>query len=84
MRCQKARLVSWLNSDKVAATIPLSDGQYCILAVYNNGKYYEPEVLTIPDSPEGLWGPDGPINITMNPAVVDDDDDEEEEEDEDD
>ena len=62
MRCVKARIVSWLNSDKVGATLPVGDGgQYIILAIYENGKYVKPETVTIPNGVPADWGPDGPV-----------------------
>lgn len=68
MRCVKARIASWLNSDKVGATVPVGEGQFVLLAVYDNGKYVKPEVLNVPDSPATLgWGPDGPLNMGQPP-----------------
>jgi len=65
MRCAKARIVSWLNSDKVGATLPLGEGQYVIVAIYDNGRYVQPEVVDIPNGVPADWvGPDGPINLT--------------------
>lgn len=61
MRCVKARIVSWLNTNQVGAIVPTLDGRGVVLAVYQNGKYYEPEAVRIPSSPAELWGPDGPM-----------------------
>lgn len=59
MRCQKARIVSWLNSSQVGAVISTLDGNAVCLAVYDNGRYVEPEPLHMPNSPADLgWGPD--------------------------
>lgn len=64
VRCFKARIVSWLNSDKVGATLPLNDGQYVLLAIYDNGRYVNPETVTVPGSLPADWiGPDGPFTI---------------------
>jgi hypothetical protein len=61
VRCQKARIISWLNSTKVGAVFPLGDGNAVILAIYDNGKYFEPPAASAPDDPSPLWGPDGPF-----------------------
>jgi hypothetical protein len=60
-RCVKARIVSWLNSNTVGAVLANPDGHGIVLAVYNNGRYVEPEMVHVPSSPAELWGPDGPI-----------------------
>jgi hypothetical protein len=65
MRCVKARIVSWLNSTAVGATLPVGEG-FIVLAVYNNGRYVEPEHVRIPDSPAEMgWGPDGPAEYNQ-------------------
>jgi hypothetical protein len=74
VRCQKARIVSWLNSDKVGATLPLNDGQYVLLAIYENGRYVKPETVTIPASLPADWvGPDGPFQIPEDTTEEDTD-----------
>ena len=76
MRCLKARIVSWLNSDRVGATLPLGEGQYVIVAIYENGRYLKPAPVTVPDSLADManWGPDGPINLTVTKPEDDEDD----------
>lgn len=59
LRCQKARIVSWLQSTQIGAVISTMDGRSVVLAVYDNGRYVEPEPLHMPNSPADLgWGPD--------------------------
>ncbi len=85
MRCLKARLVSWLNTDKVGATIPLGNGQYVVFAIYENGRYYQPDPITIPDGVPPGWGldqPDGPAVYNRPKDDEDDEDDEDEDDDE--
>lgn len=60
LRCQKARIISWLNSGQYGATLPLNDGQYVIIAIYDNGRYVKPESVTVPNDVSALWGPDQP------------------------
>ncbi len=65
LRCQKARIMSWLNSSRIGATLPLDEGQYVIVAIYENGRYYKPDTVEIPNSVPADWiGPDGPIDLT--------------------
>lgn len=61
MRCTKARIMSWLNTATIGAVIPTLDGHGIVLAVYHNGRYIEPEPVTVPNSLAEMWGPDGPI-----------------------
>jgi hypothetical protein len=61
MRCFKARIVSWLNTSQTGAVVPTMDGHGVVLAVYQNGRYFQPEAFHIPSSPAELWGPDGPL-----------------------
>jgi len=64
MRCQKARIMSWLNSSQVGAVLPCGDNQMVVLAMYYNGRYVEPEVFQIPNGVPADWiGPDGPVNF---------------------
>ena len=81
MRCVKARIVSWLNSDKVGATLPLGDGQYVIVAIYENGRYVRPEKVTVPSSLAEMqgWGIDGPLgDVTQVQEPTDEGDDDDE------
>ena len=65
MRCQKARIMSWLNSSVVGATLPAGEG-FIVLAVYNNGRYVEPEHVHIPNTPAEMgWGLDGPAQYNQ-------------------
>lgn len=63
MRCVKARIMSWLHSAQIGAVIHGIDGSSTVIAVYSNGKYVEPEVIRMPNSPGEMWGPDGPVNM---------------------
>ncbi len=79
LRCFKARVMSWLNTSRIGATLPLGDGQYVILAIYENGRYYKPDTVEIPNSVPADWvGPDGPVNLLPTEPVDDTDDDEDE------
>ena len=80
MRCVKARIVSWLNSDKVGATLPLGDGQYVIVAIYENGRYVKPEKVSIPSSLAEMegWGMDGPLGDVAQPQELPDEGDDDE------
>lgn len=61
MRCVKARIMSWVSTSQMAAIVPTVEGPPIVLAVYNNGRYVEPEPFHVPSSPAEMWGPDGPI-----------------------
>jgi hypothetical protein len=77
MRNVKARIMSWLTTSQAAALVPTLDGSAGVVAVYQNGRYVEPEMVVIPNSPEGVWGPDGPVNISPDaPGEEATDDDE--------
>lgn len=65
-RCLKARIVSWLQNCRLGVVIPTIDGSGCVIAVYHNGRYVEPELVQVPDSPADLgWGPDGPATYNQ-------------------
>lgn len=67
MRCFKARVMSWLNTSRVGAVIHTNEGFQVVLAVYDNGRYWEPEPLQVPSSVNEMWGPDGPVNFGPMP-----------------
>jgi hypothetical protein len=67
MRCLKARIVSWLNTSRVGAVITTNEGMPVVLAIYDNGRYWEPEPIQIPNTLGEFWGPDGPVNLGPMP-----------------
>ena len=69
MCCVKARIISWLQSGQVGAVVQGVDGNTTVITVYRNGKYIEPRVVHIPDSPSEMsgWGPDGPVQMGPQP-----------------
>jgi hypothetical protein len=71
MRCVKARIMSWLNSAIIGAVLPTQDGHGIVLAVYQNGRYVEPETIMMPNSPADMWGPDGPVGHYGQPLSPD-------------
>jgi len=71
-RCFKARVMSWLHSATIGAVIPTSEGHGFVLAVYHNGRYVEPDMIHVPNSPAEMWGPDGPIGHNGQPLAPDD------------
>ena len=77
-RCLKARVVSWLTVSQQAVVMPSVDGSGCILAVYDNGRYMQPELVRIPDGVPPGWGPDGPLQRPDDGDAPADDDDNEE------
>lgn len=72
-RCQKARIMSWLGSNHVGAIIPTGPDSGIVLAVYHNGRYIEPEVFHVPNSPAEMWGPDGPLYRSQQPPEAPED-----------
>ena len=73
MRCFKARMVSWLTISQQGAVIPTTDGGSLVMAVYNNGRYVEPNLIRIPNDPGDManWGPDGPLKPPEAPPAED-------------
>jgi hypothetical protein len=61
LRCLKARAISWLTSGPYAVVLPTLEGHPVMFAMFVNGRYVVPEVVSVPNDPRDLWGPDGPL-----------------------